>query len=177
MNRRIWIKQMAVAGGGLLLLPACRNDDGAVSVTLKNITVTAKEEMLLAEIVEAIIPATDTPGAKALNLHQFVLKMFDDCYDETQQQKIIAGLRQINDDADENFDRYFIKLTTEQKLELFGEIASHKSVDYQPKFFLNETRRWTIKGYETSEYVMTKIIPYELVPGRFHGCVKITKSV
>jgi hypothetical protein len=31
-----------------------------------------------------------------------------------------------------------------------------------------------IQGYKTSEYFMTQVVPYELVPGRFHGSVKRT---
>lgn len=176
MNRRIWIRQMVIAGGAVLLLPACMNDEGAVSISLKNISITPKEETLLAEMAEAIIPATGTPGAKALNLHQFVLKMFDDCYDQAQQQQLISGLRKLNDFADETKGKPFLKLSTEQKPELLRAIANSKSAATELKVFLAETRRWVIKGYSTSEYVMTKLVPYELVPGRFHGCVPVTKS-
>ena len=166
-----------MAGGGLLLLPACKNEEGAVSVSLKNISITPKEETLLAEIAEAIIPATDTPGAKALNLHQFVLKMFDDGYEKAQQQKIIAGLQQVDDFAKETAGQRFTKLTAGQKENVCRGMANHQSEDNELKLFLTETRRWVIKGYSTSEYVMTRLVPYELVPGRFHGCVPVTKAV
>ena len=166
-----------MAGGGLLLLPACMNEEGAVSVPLNNISITHKEEMLLAEIAEPIIPATDTPGAKALNLHQFVLKMFDDCYEKAQQEKIMAGLRQVDDFAKETAGQRFSKLTAGEKVNVCRGMANHQSADSELKLFLTETRRWVIKGYSTSEYVMTRLVPYELVSGRFHGCVPVTKVV
>lgn len=177
MNRRIWIKQITLAGGGMLILPACLNDKGGVSVALKSISITAKEEKLLAEITEAIIPETKTPGAKSLNLHQFLLKMVDDCYDKQQQEKYLSGLRQLNSYSKENAEQPFNELKQDEKLSLFRNIRDGKSQKEHLQYFLSETRRWVMKGYDTSEYFMTKIIPYELVPGRFHGCVKILQAL
>jgi hypothetical protein len=176
-NRRIWIKQVLIAGGGVLLIPACINGDGAVSVMLKNIEITAKEESLLAELAETIIPATDTLGAKALNLHQFVLKMFDDCYDKTDQTKIVNGLKQLNPYGRKITGKAFNEVDKAGRLALLRDISKGEGVVEDLKFFLKETRTWVIKGFNTSEYVMTKLIPYEQVPGRFHGCFPLNKAI
>ena len=168
---------MIIAGGGLLFLPACKHEKGASLVVLKNISITAKEEDLLAEIAETMIPATDTPGAKALNLHQFVLKMMDDCYDKEEQKKIVSGLRTVNSYSEKSKGNSFKDLSRGNKLAVLREIGKDKSKDSELNFFLLQTRKWLVKGYETSEYVLTKITPYELVPGRFEGCKKITKAV
>jgi len=177
MTRRIWIKKVLIAGGGVLILPACMSDEGASSVELLNIRITAKEELLLAELAETIIPATNTFGAKALNLHHFVLKMFDDCYDKPEQVKLTNGWKQLNPYAEKYAESVFEKLKTEQKLTLLRELSKNDIAPEDLKFFLKETRRWVIKGFETSEYVMTKLIPYEMVPGRFHGFFPITKAI
>ncbi len=176
MNRRVWIKQVIIAGGSTLFLPACINDEGASSVALENISITDKQEQLLADLCEAIIPQTDTPGAKALNLHQFILKMFDDCYDKPQQQSLVFGLKQLNNYAKDNAEQTFSQLTQDKKLVLLKKITTDEAADKDLKLFLAETRKWIIKGYSTSEYVLTKINTYELVPGRFHGCVEINKA-
>lgn len=176
MNRRVWIKQLLIAGGGVLILPACMQDDGAVSVALKNISISGKDEQLFSAITEAIIPQTDTLGAKALNLHQFVLKMFDDCYDPAQQKNLVAGLKQFNSYSEENAGDKFTALNNEKQLDLLKEISGKSGVNSDLKFFLAETRSWTVKGYKNSEYVLTKLRPYELIPGRFHGCVSINKA-
>ena len=158
-------------------MPACMNDDGAVSVVLKNIKVNAKEESLLAELAETIIPATDTLGAKALNLHQFVRKMFDDCYDKPEQAKIVNGLKQLNPHAEKIAGKAFGELNTAERLALLRAVSKGEGATEDLKFFLKETRTWVIKGFNTSEYVMTKLIPYEMVPGRFHGCFPVNKSI
>jgi hypothetical protein len=172
MHRRVWIKQITIAGGAIFLLPACRYDKGAISLTLKTIDINDREEKLLAEIADAIIPETGTYGAKTLNLHQFLLKMIDDCYDNKQQDKYLNGLRQLNDYSKEKTGNLFTELEQNNKLILIRCIVKEKANE-DLNYFLAETRHWVVKGYETSEYFMTKIIPYELVPGRFHGCVKV----
>lgn len=176
MQRRIWIKQITIVGGGLFFLPACKNDDGSSSVPLKNISVSSKEENLLAEITETIIPATDTPGAKEMNLHQFALKMIDDCYDKEDQRKILAGLRSFDRYSKDISGKSFHELSVDKRLHILRQAAADKSKT-NIQYFIDQLRKWTIRGYETSEYVLTKITPYHLVPGRFAGCKKITKLV
>lgn len=166
MNRRVWIKRAMLTGGAMLILPACMHDQGAVSVVLKHIFITGKEEQLFSEITETIIPRTNTLGATDLNLYQFVLKMFDDCYDQKQQDRIISGLKQFESDD-------FRTLNSAEKLARLRTVAKDPLVNADLSYFLNETRSWTIKGYTTSQYVLTKIEHYQMVPGRFHGCVKI----
>ena len=177
MHRRIWIKQIVTLGGGILLLPACKSDEGATSVVLKNISVTRKQENYLAEIGEAIIPATNTPGAKALNLHQFVLKMIDDCYDQNDQNKFLKGFSQFNSYAEEIAKDSFFNLDQQQKLNVLRSVRDDKKASEELKFFVAQTRKWIIKGYDSSEYVLTKLAPYELVPGRFYGCQPVTKTL
>lgn len=177
MHRRIWIREVVLAGGAILLLPACMNDKGALSVSLANISITAKEEALFADVCETIIPETDTPGAMALNIHQFVLKMMDDCYDKPEQQQITRGLRELNHFAKISALAVFTDLKPEKKVKVLREIKSANSAGPDLKFFLTQTRKWVIKGYDTSEYVLTRLVPYQLVPGFFHGCVRIDKTV
>jgi hypothetical protein len=176
MHRRIWIKQVLIVGGGVLILPACNNEEGASSVALRNISITRKEEGLLSEIAETIIPATDTPGAKALNLHQFVLKMMDDCYDNEEQKKILTGFKEFDNYCKKTTGNRFVDLSKENKLSTLKAIGKGQAPNNDLKFFLDQVRRWTIRGYDSSEYVLTKINPYQLAPGHFEGCKQITKT-
>ncbi len=51
---------------------------------------------MLAELAETILPKTDTPGAKDLAAHLFALKMVDDCYTKTNQEKYMKGMKDLN---------------------------------------------------------------------------------
>src|SRR5690606_13397755 len=93
MERRTAIKQLFFIAGGIILFPSCEGDANKSSIALRKLDVNAKEEDLLAEIVESIIPETDSPGGKALHLHLFVLKMIDDCHGEEDQQIFVQGIK------------------------------------------------------------------------------------
>jgi hypothetical protein len=42
--------------------------------------------------------------------------------------------------------------------------------------FISTTKRFALQGYLNSEYFMTEIKPYELVPARFYGSKKIENA-
>src|SRR4051812_19145571 len=118
MNRRSVFRNLVIVAGGILILPSCSGDKSKASIQLNKLDVDADMEKLLAEIAETLIPETDTPGAKKLNIHLFVLKMLDDCYDENAQKKFIAGLKQLDVVAKKKFDTSFIGCSTIQRQQL-----------------------------------------------------------
>jgi len=95
LNRRQALKRLAIITAGVSLIPSCMQDKNKASILLKNLQVGGDQEQLLAELAETIIPATDTPGAKDISAHLFVLKMMDDCYTKEDQQKFMRGLEQF----------------------------------------------------------------------------------
>ncbi|MBP3942424.1 gluconate 2-dehydrogenase subunit 3 family protein [Sphingobacteriaceae bacterium WQ 2009] len=154
MNRRTAIKQLMIVAGGLALLPSCRGSVGEASIALENIQISAAEEAFLGDLVDAIIPETDSPGAKSLNLHLFVLKMLDDCHSPEDQQLVISALKK---NADAN---------SPTAIEAFLKESAYVEA-------LAIIKRRTIQGYLNSEYVMKNKLKYELIPGRYLGEVKV----
>ena len=88
MNRRAVIKNLALVIGSAILLPSCLKNDGTPVVALKHLNINSDQENLIGDVCETIIPKTNTPGAKDLNVHLFVLKMLDDCYTKKDQKTI-----------------------------------------------------------------------------------------
>lgn len=164
---------MLLAGGGMLIAPALVNAAGATEVPLLHLRISAADEALVSALAEAVIPTTDTPGAKALNLHQFVLKMMDDCAAPGDQQRFQNGLALFEPFAQKQSSLAFASNAAPQQVQLLRTIRDSKDAPADLRFFVDQVRRLTIRGYETSEYVLTKVHPYELVPGRFNGCKKI----
>ncbi|MBL7698555.1 MAG: gluconate 2-dehydrogenase subunit 3 family protein, partial [Chitinophagaceae bacterium] len=108
MKRRSLVRNLVIVAGGLVLLPSCSGDTSKASIQLNNLDIDAGTEELLAQIVETLIPETDTPGARALNIHLFVLKMLDDCYEKDDQQKFLAGLSDLEILAKKQFGHSLI---------------------------------------------------------------------
>ena len=155
--------------GGLALLPSCLKESGKSSIALENIAVTLDEENLLADIAETIIPRTKTPGAKELKLQLYVLKMLDDCHEKTEQDQFIAGLGQLKDQIYDKYSKSFSKLSASQQKGILMALESNKNSGPELSTFYKIMKDRTIDGYLNSKYVMTKLIIWELVPGRYNG--------
>ena len=97
MRRRIAIRQIGLITAGAMLLSPCVREVRKVPIALKIITITGDQEAMLSQFVETIIPPTDIPGAKELNVHHFVLRMIDDCHDAESQNQFVAGLGQVDE--------------------------------------------------------------------------------
>ncbi len=186
MDRRTVIKNLALVIGGAALLPSCLHDSGKASIALKKIKVSADQEKFLADVAETIIPKTDTPGAKDLHLHLFVLKMVDDCFSKKDQDAFMAGLDKLSKEAESRFSKPFGQCSQAQRESLLNEL-DHKQMAFQKAqyaqgkkskrevpaddmlAFYGITKGETVFGYTYSKYFMTKQIVYELVPGRYNS--------
>jgi hypothetical protein len=168
MERRFAIKQILIMAGGLALLPSCLRDSGKSSIQLENIDVNLDQEMLLAEIVETIIPKTSTPGGKELKLHLFALKMLDDCHEEAEQTTFFKGLSFFQEHTEKRFGSAFSKLASKER-ELALLDMEKENIPSDGQIFFTILKRRTIQGYLNSQYVMTNLQKWELVPGRYNG--------
>ena len=173
VNRRSAIRQLFCISAGVLILPSCMEDTSKSSILLKNLTIDGDQEKLLQELTETIIPATSTPGAKDIYAHLFALKMMDDCYKKDEQQKFINGLKQFQKKSKAEFDKSFAEASPSQRQSLLKKIEADKDSKEDLAYFYSTTKRLTIQAYTTSEFYLTKIQVYEMVPSRYHGCVPV----
>lgn len=170
---------MVLITGGAMLLPACVKNHKPVSIQLKNLKISAEQEALLAEITETIIPATDTPGAKDIGLHKFVLRMVDDCSEPEEQQTFLTGLAQFEEMAKQKSGDNFLEMDKGQREQFVKALDAIKSGDDNEEkekpinAFYSKVKDLTVRGYMTSEFVMTKQLYYKMIPGKFKGCVEI----
>lgn len=169
MKRRAVIKNMMLFAGGIYLLPSC-SGNGKSSIELKNLDILVDEEALLGEVAETIIPKTaDAPGAKELNLHLFVLKMVDDCYNAADQKAFKAGLASLNKISLEQNDKPFNQLDPNAKIHFIESAMKDDAHNEALRTFFKITKQRTIQGFTNSKFVMTDLKQYELVPGRYNG--------
>ncbi len=156
MNRRTAIKQLFIVAGGLMITSSCNGAGDSASIELRYVKLSADDEALIGDLVEAIIPKTGSPGAKDLNLHLFVMKMLDDCHSPEDQEAFINGLEQVQ------------KAGLKTEAERLAYLQTLKE-----DVFFSILKKRTLQGYLNSEYVMKNKLVYELVPGRYDGAVKV----
>lgn len=168
MKRRAALKNLGLSLGALVAMPAWANawtPDTLEAPTLLPID----DASLLAEIAETIIPETTTPGAKSLNVHQFVQRMIQDCYDEKAQATFKQGLAQTNTLAQTKYSKNFEQCDAKQRIDLLLQMSN----DPTTKPFIGLVKNLTIRGYTNSEHYLVNIAKFNMVPGFFHGCVPV----
>ena len=172
MERRVALKGMAAAIGAMAVLPSWASAWTKSSLA-DGILHSADQSKVLAGVVETIIPKTDTPGAGELGVGSFVQKMVKDCYDQKAQTNLAKGVDMLETQSVKSFGKPFADASKEQKLQLLQSME--KSSDPDQKAFFGTVKNLTIQGYMSSEYVMTNLTHYEMIPARYHGCVPVKK--
>jgi hypothetical protein len=173
MQRRSAVKNIALTISASIVLPSWANAWNKDSFRKNQFNIVSSRENFLAEIVETIIPKTDTPGAKELNIQQFIPMMIADCYDKKSQEIYAKGFELVDNNAKNTYSKSFVECDSKQRLEVLNKMS--KSENSDEKLFIQLVKGLTIKGYLSSEYVMTNLRIHEYAPARYHGCVPVKK--
>jgi hypothetical protein len=102
----------SVVGSGRLLAALEKGVPGTPSAG----TFTAQHIALLDEIAETILPATNTPGAKAAQTGAFMARMVTDCYSPAEQRVFRDGMSKVDEAARKTQGVSFMAATAAQRL-------------------------------------------------------------
>lgn len=172
-TRRNVLKQLVLISAGAALLPSCLEDHSKAAILLQHFKIDNDQEKLLEELTATLIPSGATPGAREVSAHLFVLKMLDDCTSKEDRDQYLRGLQQFDNAARQTTGSSFVKAGPERRAALVSSLEAKKNTDPDLHFFYDTTKRLTIQAYMSSQYFLTKVRVYELVPGRWHGCVPV----
>ena len=84
-------------------------------------TLSAEQNEMVVTISEAILPQTDTPGARAARVNEFVDAMLTDYYPAKERQRFLAGLGRVDAGARRVHGKRFLDLTPEQQVAVLQE--------------------------------------------------------
>lgn len=185
MNRRDAIKKAAIMMGGSLLMPDILKAWTHPMIENANFHLTAAQDALIAEIAETIVPTTNTPGAKAAGVPNFIKKMLADCCREKYSAYFMKELDGVEADTKTKFSKSFVDASVEQRTEIL-KIYEKKAKEEAAKFrqeqaswgdstlmserpFFATMKDLTVTGYFTSEIGCTQALRYEAVPGKYIG--------
>ena len=185
MDRRLAIKNIGMLTGGLLFLPACDFSDEKASIVLNQLQITEKQENLMKELVAAFLPEGEIPGAKSLGVHNFVWIMVEDSMGEEKQNSYVNGLKIFDSRVKEISGKTFVELDLSERITILNDLLKsdteeEKNIDKTEakdiQDFINTSKYYAVWGYMQSEYIMTEIMPYKLVPGSYGSCEIIDKN-
>ena len=199
MERRELLKIIAVLTGGALIggdvfLSGCKTSTkkGEGLLSTDNIA-------LLDEVGDTIIPVTNTPGAKAAKVGEFMNVFVSDCYRADQQKAFTEGLVTLDKACEKQFSKDFTKLTAAERTTLLTTLeAEAKAYNQQitdkekaardqakkdmkeffgaPLHYYTMIKQLTLMGYFTSEIGMKQALRFLPVPGKYDGAFPYKKG-
>lgn len=168
MKRRNVLKQLTLAAGGSLVMPAvlfssCQSD------SYQPFFFTKKDLVLLNEIGETILPETvDSPGAKALKVANFMDVYVADCYKKEQQKVIQEGVMKFQYDCQEKVGKSFLKMTTQQRHEWLVELDKNAK-ESEPMHYFTLLKSLVLLSYFTAKEGAEQALRYLPIPSKFEG--------
>lgn len=179
VSRRAALKQLALACG--LALSASSLSALAASFSAptdfsrsKKTLLTAKQLELVRTLGDIIIPATDTPGAVAAGVHDFINHYTAYCASSAEQQQLLATLARIESAADSEFKTAFTALTNAQQLQLLNAMEqAQNGFSQADRKGLKQLKALVVFGYYTSEPGATQELAYLAIPGGYKGNFKL----
>jgi Gluconate 2-dehydrogenase subunit 3 len=199
MERRELLKIIAVLTGGALVggdvfLSGCKTTTkkGEGLLSADNIA-------LLDELSDTIIPATNTPGAKAAKVGEFMNVFVSDCYRADQQKAFTEGIAALDETCKKQFSKNFMALTPaernqvlvsletdaktfneqlKQKEQMARDAARQEIKEFNgaPLHYYSMMKQLTLLGYFTSEIGMKQALRFLPVPGKYDGAFPYKKG-
>lgn len=122
ITRRAAVARVAYLLGGALsastvagVLAGCeRKGSGAAEAA----SVLGERKEMVAVMAEHILPETDTPGARAAGVHDFIDVMLADYYPAEERDRFLTGLARVDARAQRAFGKPFVEATADQQLQL-----------------------------------------------------------
>ena len=191
MKRRDAIKQTAVILGGALsagsimgVMSGCKAEP---TLDWKPAFLSGDQAALVAEIAETILPATSTPGAKDVGVPKFIDEMLNGYAREKDRQGFLKGLENLEKTCQNAHNKSFLDFDdterkgvlkafmgkAKEKRESHGDTSKLSAAEKPAKPFFDMMKELTCLGYFTSETVVTEVLRYDPVPGKYQGCIPL----
>jgi hypothetical protein len=193
MQRREALR-ILMAGG---VLPALSTDvfaffqeaHPASSYSLR--TLNPRQNDTVVAMIDLILPATDTPGAKAARVNEFIDVILTEWATEDERRNFLSGLADVDKHSNALYAKDFAAASAEQQIALLRSMDEAAAVarslrkDRAPYWepegrdtqlqddFFSVFKNMTLHGYYTSEIGFTQELKLQIMPGAQHGCTQL----
>lgn len=195
MQRRELLRIFAAAAVAPVVSPdlfaLLRQAHPAASYSLR--TFTPHQNDTVITMAEIIIPATDTPGATAARVNEFMDFILADWATEQERTHFLTGLANVDAQCAALFGKTFLESSPLQQTTLLRSLDDavdwiHESDRIRDGAFPNSRdtqlhgdffrvfKYMTLYGYYTSEIGFIQELKLEIMPGAFRGCDHIPEG-
>ena len=170
MNRRDLLKKGVYGLAGVTLSSALISSlQSCTSIEKYSPLYFSKTEFsLLSNIVDFLIPKTETPGALEMKVPQFIDIIISETYNNESKSNFSNKLKQLIKDLE----------TNNIDLSDYNSMKSKFVNDFNNKThqeIYNQIRDLTVWGFKTSKEIALNVLNYNPIPGYQLGCVDIDK--
>jgi hypothetical protein len=141
-------------------------------------------------MIDQIIPATDTPGAKGARVNEFIDVILTEWADAEERKNFLDGLAGVDKQTNDLFGKNFVDSSPAQQVTLLrsmdesvalqrtrrmrhgNTIPEERDKQLRGEFF-NVFKGITVHGYYTSETGFSQELNLQIIPGAQHGCVPL----
>jgi hypothetical protein len=137
-------------------------------------------------ISEAIIPATDTPGAKGAKVNEFIDLLLTEWFEPSETKEFLAGIADVDARSRKKFSAAFVDCTPAQQTALLTELdaaamvfaaGQKQTMQSQatppPMNFFYQIKKLTLAGYYTSEIGFSQELGKSIIPAEHTGCAPV----
>jgi hypothetical protein len=180
MNRREAVKTATLLVGGAVaattgLLGCVKAEPlekpGAEKIVLAEFALSAPDRALVTAVADTILPDTAaSPGAKAADVGPFISLLLADVYDGAARTRALDGLAALRQRSPD-----FATMPQAARETLLRTIDA-EATTAGPNHWFHLLHELSVKAYFSTEIGTTKALRYVREPGRFDGCVPMTKG-
>lgn len=183
MDRREALKRLAFLSGGALSLSTVAGIMGGCTAERGNTsgfapqTLTDGQNELATQLSERIIPATDTPGAEAAKVNEYIDHMLTSWNTDEEKEHFLKGLDKVDELSNDQFNDNFVDLEEADQITLMKELEQEARDNPNPvpdsdfKPFFSMMKEYTVVGYYTSEIGASEELKANIVPGTYNACM------
>jgi len=155
-------------------------------------TLTPHQNGTVVAMIDQILPATDSPGAKAALVNEFMDVILTEWATEEERKRFLDGLDDVDKQSNGLCAKDFAACSPEQQLAMLrsmdeaAAVARSRPKKDRPPYWEPEGRdtrmkddfftvfkNMTLHGYYTSEVGFTQELKLQIIPSAQHGCQSI----
>ena len=132
-----------------------------------------EQNELVTTIAEMIIPETDTPGATAVHVNEFIDLLLAEWSSDEDRTRFLAGLDAIDHETRATYGKRFVELPEPDRVVTLRALDAMRDTQGGAGRAFGELKRLTVYAYFTSETVQKNVLKTVMWPGRYDGCVSV----
>jgi hypothetical protein len=149
-------------------------------------TLNPRQNATVTTIAELIIPQTNTPGARAARVNEFIDLILSEWYDDEERSTFMSGLADVDSRARDLWGKDFVECGERQQVDILQALDDEMAIrdedarrrrNHPPErnfFFM--MKQLTLVGYYTSQIGFEQEVHGEIIPSRHAGCVPLEEE-